>query len=74
MDQSSDRLIRTTKDLRDASFLLRNLFKTGSLGADEILREAGNMVPKWRTQFLQHRSLLATKVLLSMLQLNLFWS
>lgn len=61
MDQSNDRLIRTTKDLRDASFLLRNLFKTGSLGADEILREAGNMVPKWRTQFFAASKLVSNK-------------
>lgn len=54
-------IVRTTKELRDASFLLRNLFKTGSLGADQILHEAGNMAPKWRTQFHAASKLITTR-------------
>ncbi|MBF6615621.1 MAG: type II secretion system F family protein [Candidimonas sp.] len=42
--------IRTNNDLRDVSFVLRNLFKTGSLSASEILFQTGNMVPRFRAQ------------------------
>lgn len=40
--------IKTNNDLRDVSFVFRNLFKTGSLTASEILFQTGNMVPKFR--------------------------
>ncbi|MBA1280204.1 type II secretion system F family protein [Stutzerimonas stutzeri] len=40
--------IATNNDLRDVSFVFRNLFKTGSLSASEILYQTGNMVPKFR--------------------------
>lgn len=40
--------IKDNNDLRDLSFVFRNLFKTGSLSASEILFQTGNMVPKFR--------------------------
>jgi type II secretory pathway component PulF len=41
--------IKSNNDLRDLSFVFRNLFKTGSLSASEILYQTGNMVPKFRS-------------------------
>lgn len=46
-----DGQIKTNTDLRDIAFVLRNLFRVGSLSAAEILKEAGNMMPRFRAQF-----------------------
>lgn len=44
-----DSQIKTNTDLRDIAFVLRNLFRVG-LSAADILKEAGNMMPKFRAQ------------------------
>lgn len=41
--------IKTNADLRDVSFIFRNLFKAGSLPASEILLQVGNMLPKYKS-------------------------
>lgn len=48
MSETQSAQIRTNADLRDLSFVLRNLFRVGSLSAAEILKEAGNMMPHLR--------------------------
>lgn len=40
--------IQNNRDLRDVSFVFRNLYKTGSLSASEILYQTGTMMPKYR--------------------------
>lgn len=50
MSENQSGQIRTNADLRDLSFVLRNLFRVGSVSAADILREAGNMMPKFRVQ------------------------
>lgn len=45
-----DGQITSNTELRDVSFVLRNLFRVGSLSAADILKEAGNMMPKYRAQ------------------------
>lgn len=44
-----DSQIRTNTDLRDIAFVFRNLLRVGMPAAD-ILKEAGNMIPKFRAQ------------------------
>lgn len=44
-------LIQKTKELRDVSFVLRNLFGTGSMVASEIMQHAGHLLPKYRKVF-----------------------
>ena len=48
MESADTYALKTNKDLRDVSFALRNLFKSGSLGAAEVLKQAGNMLPRFR--------------------------
>lgn len=45
-----DSQISSNADLRDIAFVLRNLFRVGSLSAADILKEAGNMMPRFRVQ------------------------
>ncbi|MDU4254438.1 type II secretion system F family protein [Pseudomonas sp.] len=40
--------IQSNADLRDVSFVFRNLYKTGSLSATEILIQTGKIMPKFR--------------------------
>lgn len=44
-------LLRRNRDIRDVSLVLRNLFKSGHIGASEILRETGNMLPQYQPEF-----------------------
>lgn len=50
MSAENNSQITTNADLRDIAFVLRNLFRVGSLSAADILKEAGNMMPKFRAQ------------------------
>jgi len=50
MSSNTGSQIKSNADLRDISFVLRNLFRVGSLSAADILKEAGNMMPKHRAQ------------------------
>lgn len=45
-----DSQVKTNADLRDIAFVLRNLFMVGSQSAADVLKEAGNMMPKFRAQ------------------------
>lgn len=45
-----DGQIKSNTELRDVAFVLRNLFRVGSLSAADILKEAGNLMPKYRSQ------------------------
>ncbi len=42
--------VKTNAGLRDIAFVLRNLFRVGSLSAADILKESGNMMPEFRAQ------------------------
>tara|TARA_R110001592_G_scaffold33503_20_gene116028 strand:+ start:1170 stop:2267 length:1098 start_codon:yes stop_codon:yes gene_type:complete len=48
---NSNHLVRKTKELRDVSFVLRNLFGTGSMVASEVMRNAGLLLPKYKKVF-----------------------
>lgn len=48
-DESQHVGISTNAELRDVSFVFRNLYKTGSLSASEILYQTGKMMPKFRS-------------------------
>lgn len=44
-------LLTKNKHIRDVSFVLASLLRSGYLGASEILRETGNMIPEFRNEF-----------------------
>lgn len=56
-------MARVTKnsELRDVSFVFRNLFKTGSISASDIMKNAADMLPKHREHLLAARHAINTK-------------
>lgn len=52
--------IKTTVQLRDVSFVLRNLLRVG-IPAEQMLKEAGNMLPEFKAQFHAGASQIASR-------------
>jgi len=58
---SGDQIYLDNSGIRDVSFILRNLFKGGSLAASEILKEAGNLLPQYRSHLHAGSRAISTK-------------
>ena len=60
MNKSSSKITKAS-ELRDVAFILRNLLNAGSLSASEVLKNTGDLLPKYRTRLHQGAIAINTK-------------